>query len=348
MYQVENCISAPKYQIITDSDSWGEYIKNALNYDVYHTLQYHMLDKRGEPVLFVYEEDSTFIAFPLLKRSIENTDFCDFTSSYGYAGPVSNQKFEHLGNDFIAHFKYSFESFLKNNRAVSVFSRLNPFLNQRFLLDKIGGVRNNGKTVYIDLEQQLEQQRNRYDKRLLRQIRQLRKRGYLIKYADTQDQVRLFTSIYTKNMRRVNANKGYFFNEDYFTSLLKNSEFNCRLILVYNGHEMICGAIMMWLDGIIRNHLSATSESYIQFSPSKLLTDEISLIGRELGMKFFHLGGGVAGKEDTLFTFKLGFSDLILEDNIWCYIADNHTYNQLLEQKNIEDKNAYFPLYRKV
>lgn len=346
-YTQKSLVNA-KYKIITEPEKWAGYLKKSVDYDIYHTLHYHTLDKRGEPILFVYEEDDTFIALPLLKRGIEDVEFCDFTSSYGYTGPVSNKKFDHLSNTLIEHFSYSFAGFMQQNRAVTVFSRLNPFINQCVLLNKIGGVRNNGRTIYIDLRQSIDEQRSKYDKRLNRQIRQLRKRGYLIKYADTQEEVRLFTHMYNENMNRLHADQSYFFNEEYFTALLKNAEFNCKLLLIYDGDKMICGATVMWSDGVIRNHLSATSESHIQFSPSKLLTDEISVIGRALGMKFFHLGGGVGGREDTLFKFKLAFSDQLLEDNIWCYVADENVYNQLIAQKNIKENKEYFPLYRNV
>lgn len=348
MTYTQNDLLNARYKIITDSEKWAGYLKKSVDHDIYHTLHYHQLDKRGEPMLFVYENEDTFIALPLLKRNIDNVDFFDFTSSYGYTGPISNKKFDSLSNTVIEHFRFSFADFMQHNRAVSVFSRLNPFINQCALLDKMGGVRNNGRTIYIDLRQSLEEQRSQYDKRLYRQIRQLRKKGYLIKCADTQDEVRLFTDMYNKNMLRLHADQSYFFNVAYFTELLKNTEFNCRLLLIYEGDQMICGATVMWSEGVIRNHLSATSESHIQFSPSKLLTDEISVMGRELGMKFFHLGGGVGGREDTLFKFKLAFSNLLLEDNIWCYVADEQVYNQLVEQKNVKENKEYFPLYRNV
>lgn len=348
MTNTQDTLVNTKYTIITEPEKWAAYLKKSADHDIYHTLHYHNLDKRGEPILFVYEEDHIFIALPLLKREIEDADFCDFTSSYGYTGPISNKQFSSLNDKVIERFRYSFADFMQHNSAVSVFSRLNPFIDQCLVLNKMGEIRNNGKTIYIDLIQTLEEQRGKYDKRLYRQIRQLRKRGFLIKYADTQEEVRLFTKMYNKNMLRVHADPSYFFDEEYFTNLLENEEFNCKLLLMYDGREMICGATVMWLEGVIRNHLSATSESHIHFSPSKLLTDEISIMGRELGMKYFHLGGGVGGREDTLFRFKRSFSNLILEDKIWCYVADEQTYNQLILQKKVKDNKEYFPLYRNV
>ena len=85
---------------INDKKEWCLYVKRALNYDFYHTWYYHSLDTSGFPILFVYHEDENFIAFPLLKRSIPESDLFDFTSVYGYTGPISNINFELLEDGF--------------------------------------------------------------------------------------------------------------------------------------------------------------------------------------------------------------------------------------------------------
>lgn len=334
------------YKTITNSDAWTGYLKKASFYDAYHTLGYHTLDTTGEPVLFVYEEGEDFIALPLIKRAIAYTKLCDFTSSYGYSGPVSNKPIENLSYDLIENFKHSFLAFMEDNQAVSVFSRLNPFSNQFLLLEKLGGVKANGKTLYIKLKHSLEDQRSRYNRRLIRQIRQLRNRGYSVKFAETQEEITIFSKMYIENMKRVGAHPNYFFDEKYFSSLLKCSDFECKLMLIYDGNEIICGAIVIWVASVMRNHLSATKESHVHFSPSKLLTEEISLFGRSLGIEYFHLGGGVGGKEDSLFKFKSSFSNQLLEDKIWCFIADENAYNLLVKEKNIDVNRNFFPLYR--
>ena len=149
-------------------------------------------------------------------------------------------------------------------------------------------------------------------------------------------------------MDRLSASQDYYFNEEYFTKILKTREFNCKLIMIYEGQEAICGAIIGYSKNIIRNHLSATNENYVKDSPSKLLTDEISLIGRNLGMKYFHLGGGVGGRQDSLFNFKSYFSSQYLEDYIWCYVADEEKYESLSKEMNNNSNNGFFPLYRSV
>ena len=331
---------------IQQSAEWIACVRAAVNYDFYHTWHYHALEKSGEPILFVYQEQGVFIALPLLKREINNSGLFDLTSVYGYSGPISNLKFKDISDQFLENFKRSFLEFMKVEGYICLFSRLNPFIDQKVLIEKIGGLADNGKTVYIDLSVSIEEQRASYEKRLGRQIRQLRKMPYHIKEAGTDHEIRLFTAMYTENMLRLGAGKRYFYEEKYFMELLKSNREECKLIVIYDGEEMICGAVIMCAGNVIRNHLSATASAYVHYSPSKLLTDEISVIGRRLGKQYFHLGGGVEGKEDSLFRFKYSFSRLLLEDNTWRFVSDHLVYNDLVKERNDSRNVNYFPLYR--
>ncbi|EOR93845.1 hypothetical protein ADIARSV_2982 [Arcticibacter svalbardensis MN12-7] len=334
--------------VITQKEEWTNYLNKSYTYDFCHTWHYHSLSKIGYPLLFVYHQQDDFIAVPLLKRSIKSTDLFDLTSVYGYSGPVSNKSFNAIQEEMMLNFEHSFKEFMKAERCICVFSRLNPFIGQSALLQRIGSVCCNGKTIYMDLQQSLEEQRAKYNKRLLRQIRQLRKENYEIKEHDSQHEIKVFTRMYKENMDRLSASKDYYFDEDYFFKILQTKEFNSKLVLVYHGTEMICGAVIICSMNVIRNHLSATNKDYLKESPSKLLTDEISVVGRQMGMKYFHLGGGVGGKEDSLFAFKASFSNLYLDDHLWCLIADQEAYQFLVNKGKIEVDNGYFPLYRTV
>jgi hypothetical protein len=332
--------------VVTHQKEWNKYIAKSFDYAIYHTYDYHALDKNGTPLLFVFQHENDFIAFPLLKRQIEDSSLFDLTSVYGYSGPFSNKKLEDIDAQTKEDFAVCFNNFLIDQKCICVFARLNPFFNQTKLLNKMGCVKSNGKTIYIDLSISLETQRENYHKRLARQIKQLRKRNYFIKEANTQQEIKLFTEMYTENMDRLSASESYYFDEAYFTKMLKNSALKSKLILVYDGDIAICGALIICSKNIIRNHLSATNAIYIKESPSKLLTDEISIIGRKMGAKYFHLGGGLRGQNDTLFTFKSYFSNLFLEDYIWCYIADNENYQAIVNEKDISFDDGFFPLYR--
>jgi len=340
---------AYKQFTIRDKDGWDAYINRTYAHDIFHSWHYHSLNKEGEQLLFVYEQEHLFIALPVIKRKIENSDFYDMTSVYGYGGPVSNIDLCTVPADIIAAFRQAFTKFMKDENAICIFARLHPFLNQDRILESIGGLKSNGTTLYIDLSISIEDQRSKYEKRLCRQIRKMREKGYIIKDNNSPDDMKCFIDMYYKNMDRVNAAPNYYFDESYFSDIINMEGYENKLILIYNGTELICGAVLLLSESIIRNHLSASSPDYLKESPSKLLTDEISIIGRRLGKKIFHLGGGVGGKEDSLFEFKRYFSDLQIKDRIWCYINDYEAYNTLAANSSsrADPGSGYFPLYRR-
>ncbi|MGF7075961.1 lipid II:glycine glycyltransferase (peptidoglycan interpeptide bridge formation enzyme) [Mucilaginibacter sp. 3215] len=333
---------------IRNRKDWDEYISRSHAHEGFHTWYYHSLNTEGEPLLFVYEEEKLFIALPVIKRKIENSEYFDMTCVYGYSGPISNIYLNNLSVSTIMQFKNAFTSFMKEESAICIFSRLHPFLNQHHLLENIGGIKDNGTTLYVDLSISVEDQRNRYDKRLGRQIRSLRKMGFVIREAGTVQEIEDFAEMYYKNMDRLKASSNYYFDVQHFVNLLNEEYMKNKLILIYDGPNLMCGALILLSDNIVRNHLSATSPDYLNISPSKLLTDEISMIGRRLGKKIFHLGGGVGGKEDSLFNFKKLFSNLQIKDRIWCYVNDESVYNELVLKSGVDPNPEikFFPLYR--
>ncbi|RZL51231.1 MAG: GNAT family N-acetyltransferase [Pedobacter sp.] len=333
---------------IRDRENWDDYMEKSFIHETFHSWLYHKLINEGEPLLFVHQRDDLFIALPVIKRTIPDSAYSDMTSAYGYCGPVSNLDLTIISEDVIADFKQGFKDFMREEKSICIFSRLHPFSGQQRILEAFGGVRPNGATVYIDLTISAEQQKKGYDKRLFRQIKNLREAGYEIKESKSEEAIRAFAHIYHENMDRLNASSRYYFDYKYFEGILNMTGYDNRLLLIYNGSELICGAIVLGSRQIIRNHLSATATNYLKHSPSKLLTDEIREIGCRNANKIFHLGGGLAGKVDSLFEFKRRFSVLKVDDYTWCYVNDEINYNNLVMQSGfeIDQVSEYFPLYR--
>ncbi|WP_449439130.1 hypothetical protein [Pedobacter steynii] len=125
--------------IVRTKAEWDAYVKRSYNYEVYHTWYYHSLNMEGEPVLFIYEEESLFIAFPLIKRNIEESSQYDMTSVYGYAGPISNIDFLDIPPSTIECFKQEFSDFLKSRAMCLCLYPTLSLLNQQCLLENIGG-----------------------------------------------------------------------------------------------------------------------------------------------------------------------------------------------------------------
>jgi len=333
---------------IRDRMEWMSYVQKAAEFDCYHTWHYNSLHKNGDPILFVYQQEDDFIAVPLVARPVPGTSYFDLTCVYGFSGPISNKKIDELDDQLTEGFKSAFMAYLHDENYISVFLRLNPFFKQDALLKKFGGVHDNGLTVVLDLSLSIEEQRKNYSESVRAAVKKARNRGFIVKEEKGPEAVALFISIYTETMQRVDASDYYLFSQEYFQRLLDSDEYDTRILMVYDGDEAIASTMIMFTNGIIQAHLVGTRREYLKYSPTKFMVDEITQLGREMGMRYFNLGGGLGFKDDNLLHWKLAFTDNTLDFKSWRYIANHPVYQQLLNERGI-DENAeidFFPLYR--
>ena len=337
-----------KMLTLLNKEEWISYVGNSAEYDFYHTWHYHSLETAGDPVLFIYEEAGTYIGFPLLQRKIPGSDYSDLTCVYGFSGPFSNKKIDEIDEVLMENFKAAFSNFLISEKYVSVFARMHPFYKQQKLLEKFGGVHENGKTVVFDLSLSIDEQRSKYRQSTMDAIKHAWKKGFRVEDETNTQGISTFVEIYTENMKRVGASSYYLFNEKYFSEILNTSEYEARLLTVYDKDIAIASTIIAFTNGIIQAHLVGARAEYLHHSPTKFLADSITQIGREKGMKYYNLGGGLGFKNDKLFDWKCAFSDLHLDFKTWRYIANPEIYQKLLEDKGIEENIEvdFFPLYR--
>lgn len=333
---------------IEDKAAWTTIINRAAAYDFYHTWYYHNLDGAENSRLYVYEEGEHFIAFPLVKRVIPGTEYFDLTCVYGYTGPISDRPFDVQDRYFFDRFRHEFLNVLKEEKIVSVFSRLHPFFQQDLLLQDFSGVFPNGKSVAIDLRVPLEVQRSAYHKSYRQQIRILREKGYEVRASNAEQAIQTYAAIYIENMKRVGAADYYLFTPAYFKQLLASPEYDSKLMLVYLNDEIVSGGVVICTNKIMQLHLMSTRTEHLNLSPPKLVVEETSILGRELGYEFINLGGGLNFKEDSLFKWKAGFTKLFLDYNSWRFVVNHAVYNQLLASQGIDPalQVDFFPLYR--
>jgi hypothetical protein len=333
-------------ELITTKKEWNLLINEVDSYDFYSTYDYHALSNTNgnKPILIKFTQDDIIIGLPLIIRQIENTPFFDATSVYGYAGPISKNIPENFDNQL---FKKELNEFFVDHRIVSVFSRLNPFLlHQNKILDSIGKIITKGEVVMIDLDEDLEVQRQQYQKRIKSHINKAR-RLCTIKKADSKEDITAFINLYYENMMRVDAKKSYFFNEDYFYKFrhIENCEIEILLASLNETNEIISGAMFIKTKDIIQYHLSGTKTDYLDTAALKLLIDEMRIEGTKENYKVFNLGGGLNSRDDSLLRFKKSFSKTLKDFTVWQYIVNEKIYGDL--NKSVEiNNNDFFPEYR--
>lgn len=333
--------------VITSKDEWRNALNTCESYDFYHTYDYHELSKsaRDQHVLLKYKEGGIIICLPLIIREIENTEYFDATSVYGYAGPLQKKITDDFDN---SNFLKSIDSFFKNRKIISVFSRLNPFIkNQETILKSLGEIIQLGNVVNIDLTKSLNKQQTFYSKTTKRYINKASK-SLEIRFSRSKEDILVFKKLYHENMNRVNAQKKYYFDDDYLFKFTASQDFKTEVLLavIKETQEIISGAMMVKTKNIIQYHISGTKTEFLNLSPIRLIIDETRIKNSNKKYQYFNLGGGVGNNDDDLFKFKSSFSKDFKSFKIWKYVANIEVYNNLVKHLKHDESITFFPLYR--
>ncbi|WP_203258670.1 GNAT family N-acetyltransferase [Hyunsoonleella ulvae] len=334
--------------LITERSEWQKALQSVSNFDFYHTYDYHNLSikKDEKAILIKYTENDSCILLPLVIRQIENSDFFDATSVYGYSGPIQKNISNNFDNE---SFIKSLNDFFNRQKIVSVFSRLNPFIDrQSQILNGLGDIVELGNVVNIDLTIPIDEQRMIFSKTTKRYLNKGRKVIDIVK-SDSKEDIDTFIELYYENMDRVNAKKSYYFPKEYFYKFIQSEEFKTDVLFAKDKEtsEIISAAMMVKVNNIIQYHISGTKTDFLNISPIRLLIDEMRINGSNENYTYFNLGGGLGNEDDELFRFKSSFSKDYKIFKVWKYIVNNNVYDELVAKNKVEDiGSSFFPLYR--
>lgn len=348
----------------TDTEHWHGVLSKTDNYDFYHLPEYHQLAEwngEGSGVLLAYQETALVAAWPFLLRSLEmvkglervGKGLRDATSVYGYPGPICSSGVR-KNTEFISRFGVALQSAAQDLRLASMFSRLNPLLENADLARSVGTVVDLGQTVYIDLAVDPEVQWFRYKKDIRYDLNRARREGVRA-YRDPEwaafDE---FIRLYTATMERVGAGQHYFWDRDYFLRLREGLGERLQLFVAELDGVVCSAGLFAHTGDIVQHHLDGSDPGYAKLDVSKLVIDEARVWGNAVGARFLHLGGGKGSTEDSVFWHKARFSPLRRGFSVWKWIALPAEYGQLADARRAWLKErggdlpatGYFPLYR--
>ena len=343
--------------------SWSK-VLNKIPHDVYHLPEYVSLDAertQTTPEAFLLEDGDKIFFVPYLLRSCadiysaEQTEIYDVISPYGYPGILVGQ----TSDDTPGFADFALKQFyqtLKQRNVCSVFMRLHPILGEDFSnIFKSNPFRENGKTVSIDLtldEGQLWAKTRKGHQSTINKCLRLGLTARVVSFAEYMDE---FITIYEETMDRVAASDVYYFSRNYFEGLSKLDN-KIHLGIVELDNQIICSCLFFESCGIVQAHLGGTKTEFLKQSPFNLLLHHVRLWAKDRGNKYLHIGGGIGGQKDNLYTFKSGFSKQRHNFFTLRTVIDSKKYNDLLGfraktiNKSVEDlkTSTFFPAYRAV
>ena len=338
---------------------WSETLKR-LPHDVYHLPAYVALDAARTqtlPEAFLLQEEDKLFFVPYLLRScgdidVRFTEIYDIVSPYGYPGILISDAAT-VDPQFSELALQQFWSTLQQRGVCSAFLRLHPILGEKSCDIWSDALQENGKTVSIDLtldEAKIWAKTRKGHQSTINKCMRLGLIGKTVSFAEHMDE---FIAIYEETMDRVKAKDSYYFSREYFEGLLTLGE-RVHLGVVESEGEIVCASLFFECCGIVQAHLGGTKTDFLKQSPFNLLLHYMRLWAKTRGNKYLHIGGGVGGKQDNLYTFKSGFSKQRHQFYTLRTVVDTPKYNELLEARaNSLNKpiaelqsSGFFPAYR--
>lgn len=349
-------------QIVTinENDKWDSIVKSFENYDVYYLSTYSMafqIHGDGEPLLFHYDDGETRAINVVMKRDVGyieefknkiSTDtYFDISTPYGYGGFIIEGE---ITEEKIKLIDEKYTEICKKQGIISEFVRFHPVTNNVEKVLPIYDVSKLGRTITMELESK-NQIWDELTSKNRNVIRKAIKSGVEIFWGRGPELFDEFINLYNATMDKDNAEDYYYFEKDFYDSILSDLRYNSLMFYAMYEGKVIAMSIMLFSNGQMHYHLSASEREYMKFAPTNLLLYEAACWGVENGYKTLHLGGGLGSKEDGLFNFKKAFNkDSGTHFSIGRKIFDEEKYEELVEirKKNgsFDEDNQFFPLYR--
>ena len=343
-----------------DSTRWDEIVKSFSNADVYYLSGYVKAFKihgDGEPILYYYQDENIRAINVVMKRdiaedkkfseSIPKDHFFDISTPYGYGGFIiegepNSSSLDALNKQYI--------QINQENNIISEFVRFHPGINNAEYLEHMYDTSKLGSTVTMNLDSP-EQIWNDIASKNRNVIRKAKKSGVEIYWGRSSDLVTDFIPLYNQTMKHDEASSYYYFNEDFYNSILNDLKYNSMFFYAEYDNKIISIAIILFDNKSMHYHLSASDFNFRHLAATNLLLNEVANWGSINGFSTFHLGGGLGSKEDSLFSFKKKFNkNSNTTFSIGKKIFDEDIYNQLLNYRSgsedLDNESSYFPKYR--
>lgn len=338
---------------ISPSDQrWRDALR-ATQHDVYDLPEYVAVCGKYEnavPVAFYASEGAQYALIPLLRRRLPPLlgaplSWSDAVSPYGYSSALFTGD-----RDWSFRAAKAFVEACTARYIISVFVRLHPLFASVPALDSAGIRVAHGETVHVDLTVPEDVLRNQQRSGHKYDIRRLHFQGFKVVVDDWSLYDR-FIQIYRETMRRLDAEPYYYFSTDYFQDLRQGLGSRLHLFSVLAPDCSVAAAgLFTETEGIVGYHLSGTAHEYRHLAPTKLMLDFAIKWAKAAGNRVLHLGGGVGSRDDALFRFKAGFSDLHSPFQTWRIICDCKRYAKLTEDAGVFNapNDGFFPAYGSV
>lgn len=273
--------------------------------DVYFTHKYAQLYEdieKGEAQTVYFENELGKVEYTFLKRKvpykIENKQYYDITTAYGYGGPCIQGSVDPEG--LLRDFNAAFTTYCWEQNIISEFIRFHLFENEEVRQNFDGQVKMIGLHVARNLKQPMK---NNLDKDILASVRRAERNEITFTIDTSGEHLDEFLSIYYQTMKRNGATSFYYFDRTFFEKLHHHLKEEIAYIHGYMNGEIIGSLSVIYSDKYAYGFLGGVLKEYLRYGTSAFLQYQLMEWLKEKEIKYFIIGGGYREK-DSLYNYK--------------------------------------------
>lgn len=343
---------------LSDKNKWLKYLEqiDISARDIYFTPEYYSIYEKnndGKARCFIFEKEGQIAVYPFLINSINEIgydlgyNYFDIQGAYGYNGVISTC----CDNWFKGSFYNKFREYCNDSKIIAEFTRFHPLIKNENFSRGFLDIFFNRSIVTIDLKQELSGiWTNSFTPSNRNKIRKAKKKEYRIINSKDNYHLDAFEKIYSETMKKVHADRYYYFRRNYFENIAKLSDYESLFLFVKNPENEILATTIILMYGEYANyHLSASSEQNKENSVINFLLHECIRFLKERNLHYFNLGGGATTeKNDKLLKFKMNFSRELADFSIGKKIYNHVIYKQVIKQWEQKHPQFYDANYQKL
>lgn len=306
--------------IITDSfekwDNLFSYLSDNLKSPFFSSKYYQAYSnvENGEiECFYCYRDENNFLFYPYIRKEINMLGYnlpdkyFDISGAYGYNGPIGKLS----DPKFLDYFNSSLKEYLLQTNVVTEFVRYCPIIDNRIFhtypaqIDVLDN-------IYIDLSKGIEDVwNNSFEYRVRKTIKKAGEYPLSTLFVTgkevSEEQLSIFYYIYINTMQRKEADKFYYFEKSFFSTLLQNLGSCALLSITYVSDNPASAELVLLGTKIAYGFLGGTLNEYYQYKVNTYQRWEILKYLISIGKEKYSLGGG-ASRNDSIYKYKKNFS----------------------------------------
>lgn len=350
-----------KWKLLTleDFDEWSRLVDSCEQSDIHFTPTYLRIFEEkmgGKAMLFVKhsENGENFLLYPFFKRRINDLalfssykrECFDIISPWYFGGPLLHSK--ENTTELIRSFQNEFLEFVTSNDIIAEFTRLHPLLEGSKEFSHLTKADYRYDISYVDLKYSLDEIWKNFKKSNRNAITAAKRKDITVEFSSTMGSLKTFFELYIKSMKRINADKFYFFPFEFFENMLTNLNKNMIIATAQHNGMAISSSILLFKSGFVHYWLTGSDFEFRNLYPNNLLLHESIIWAKNMGHKLFILMGG---SNPSLRAFKESFSNSKASFNTLSRIYNDVVYSELATLRRLANKDNiqnidFFPQYR--